>query len=123
MKISKFVTAAAISSLFVTSVMASNDGTESKHEIRNTYQHEYSEDMISEAAEQKRERHTETHRLQKHLVDDQGGEFTLESQNRNRSQDRNQLNRDGGGFGGSTGSGHGSSGGSSKSGKGVAGRS
>jgi len=122
MKTLKLVTAAAIGSLLVAPVMASNNGIESNYEIQNTYQHEYSESKVPEWAEQERERHTEKYRLQKRRADDGIGGLKLEAQNRYRNQERNQINRDGGDFGGSQASRSGVAGGSSKFGKGSAGR-
>lgn len=122
MRFSKYVVTAAIGSLLSVPVMATNDGVESRNEIRNTYQHEHSENRVPQWAEQERERHTERNRFEKHLADDQVGGFKLEAQNRYQKRERHQNNRGSGDFGRSGSSGRGVAGASSGSGRGSGGR-
>lgn len=122
MIIAKLVATATIGSLLSVPVMASNDRIESNYEIRNTYQHEYSENNVPEWAEQERERHTEEHRFERHLADDDGDGYKLEVQNRYQNQERHQSHRGDSDGGRSGSSGPGAGGASSGSGKGSKGR-
>lgn len=121
MKIATFVATAAIGSLLSAPVVANNDGIESSNEIRNTYQHEYSEDKVPEWAQQERERHAEENRFERHLADDDGDGFKLDAKNRYQNRERHQTNQGGRDFGRSSSSGPGAAGTSSGSGKGSKG--
>ena len=118
MRTAKFIASVAIGTLLAAPAMASNDGVESNNEIQNTYRHEYSDDKVPEWAEQERERHTERNRLQKHMAEGDAGGLKLKAQNRYQHQERNQVSRDGGGFGRSGSSGPGAAGASAGSGAG-----
>ena len=99
MKIAKYVTSATVGTLLATTVIASNDGLESNQEIQNTYQHEYSDDRVPAWAEQDRERHIESNRLQSYFAEGDAGAFKLKANNRYQYRERNRINRGDGGFG------------------------